>query len=83
MHRFSEKHEFTKPNDVRALQLMDHAARDLMEEYPDIILAFGESDEYRLVLLGLYFFDSEPKLCNGNKLIAHTTPALSIQPPPL
>lgn len=51
MHRFSEKHEFTKPNDVRALQLMDHAARDLMEEYPDIILAFGESDEYRLVLL--------------------------------
>jgi len=47
-HRFSEKHEFTKPNDVRALQLMDHAARDLMEEYPDIILAFGESDEFRL-----------------------------------
>ena len=47
--RFSEKHEFTKPNDVRALQLMDHAARDLMEEYPDTILAFGESDEYRLV----------------------------------
>lgn len=49
LHRFSEKHEFTKPNDVRALQLMDHAARHLMEEYPDIILAFGESDEYRLV----------------------------------
>ena len=49
MHRFSEKHEFTKPNDVRALQLMDHAARNVMEEYPDIILAFGESDEYRLV----------------------------------
>ena len=49
MLRFSEKHEFTKPNDVRALQLMDHAARDLMEEYPDIILAFGESDEFRLV----------------------------------
>ena len=30
---------------------MDHAARNLMEEYPDIILAFGESDEFRLVLL--------------------------------
>ncbi|KAF8813512.1 tRNAHis guanylyltransferase, partial [Phlegmacium glaucopus] len=49
-HRFSEKHEFTKPNDVRALQLMDHAARDLMEEYPDIILAFGESDEFSFLL---------------------------------
>jgi hypothetical protein len=32
---------------------MDHAARDLMEEYPDIILAFGESDEFRLVLIFL------------------------------
>ncbi|KNZ80193.1 putative tRNA(His) guanylyltransferase [Termitomyces sp. J132] len=49
-HRFSDKHDFTKPNDVRALQLMDHAARDVMEEYPDILLAFGESDEYSFLL---------------------------------
>ena len=56
-NRFSEKHEFAKPNDVRALQLMDHAARDLMEEYPDIILAFGESDEFRLV------FTCDRQLC--------------------
>lgn len=47
---FSEVHNFAKPNDVRALQLMDHAAKDLMEEYPDIAIAFGESDEYRYVL---------------------------------
>lgn len=46
-HRFSDKHGFTKPNDVRALQLMDHAAKDVMTEYPDIVLAFGESDEFR------------------------------------
>lgn len=26
---------------------MDHAARAIMTEYKDIILAFGESDEYR------------------------------------
>jgi len=45
--RFSDKHGFTKPNDVRALQLMDHAAKDVMTEYPDIVLAFGESDEFR------------------------------------
>ncbi|KAF8193362.1 tRNAHis guanylyltransferase-domain-containing protein [Pholiota molesta] len=49
-HRFSDKHEFTKPNDVRALQLMDHAAKDVMEEYPDIVLAFGESDEFSFLL---------------------------------
>ncbi|KAG6897011.1 hypothetical protein C0992_004655 [Termitomyces sp. T32_za158] len=48
--RFSEKHNFAKPNDVRALQLMDHAARDVMEQYPDIVLAFGESDEYSFLL---------------------------------
>lgn len=40
-------HDFTKPNDERALQLMDHAARDVMNEFKDILLAFGESDEYR------------------------------------
>lgn len=38
-----------KPNDERALQLMDKAARSLMEQYPDVILAFGESDEYRFL----------------------------------
>ncbi|KAF8645868.1 hypothetical protein AX16_007526 [Volvariella volvacea WC 439] len=49
-HRFSEEHEFSKPNDLRALELMDHAARSLMEAYPDIMLAFGESDEYSFLL---------------------------------
>lgn len=47
--RFSDVHNFTKPNDVRALQLMDHAAKCVMGEYPDIVLAIGESDEYRHV----------------------------------
>lgn len=47
MTRLSEVHKFAKPNDERALQLMDHAARDVMNEYKDIVLAFGESDEYR------------------------------------
>ncbi len=48
--RLSEEHNFVKPNDERALQLMDHAARDVMNEFKDIILAFGESDEYRLAV---------------------------------
>ncbi|KAJ3824270.1 tRNAHis guanylyltransferase-domain-containing protein [Lentinula raphanica] len=49
-HRFSDQHGFTKPNDLRALQLMDHAAKSVMEEYKDISLAFGESDEYSFLL---------------------------------
>lgn len=47
IRRFSDEHQFTKPNDDRALKLMDHAARAVMDAYPDIMLAFGESDEYR------------------------------------
>ena len=42
-------HQFTKPNDVRALELMDRAARAVMDEYKDVVLAFGESDEFRFV----------------------------------
>ncbi|KAJ6615867.1 Thg1 C terminal domain-containing protein [Mycena sp. CBHHK59/15] len=49
-HRFSDEHGFTKPNDVRALALMDHAARHLMDQYSDIVLAFGESDEFSFLL---------------------------------
>jgi tRNA(His) 5'-end guanylyltransferase len=40
-----------KPNDHRGLELMDHAAIDLMREFPDIILGFGQSDEFRYVYL--------------------------------
>ena len=51
MRRLSEAHDFIKPNDERALRLMDHAARDVMHEFRDICLAFGESDEYRFLPL--------------------------------
>lgn len=46
-HKFSDAHGFTKPNDEPALQLMDTAARGVMDEFKDIVLAFGESDEFR------------------------------------
>ncbi|KII89709.1 hypothetical protein PLICRDRAFT_90895 [Plicaturopsis crispa FD-325 SS-3] len=49
-HRFSDEHGFAKPNDERALQLMDRAARDLMAEYEDIVFGFGESDEFSFLL---------------------------------
>ncbi|KAG1738413.1 Thg1 C terminal domain-containing protein [Suillus paluster] len=45
-HRFSDEHGFAKPNDERALQLMDHAAKSAMIEFKDILLAFGESDDF-------------------------------------
>ncbi|MED6151661.1 hypothetical protein PIB30_084554 [Stylosanthes scabra] len=50
-HRFSELHEFVKPNDERALNLMNSCAMSVLEEFPhDIVFAYGVSDEYSFVL---------------------------------
>ncbi|WVF67913.1 hypothetical protein IAT40_002675 [Kwoniella sp. CBS 6097] len=49
-HKFSDAHSFEKPNDQRALDLMDLAAKTVMDEYKDVVLAFGESDEYSFLL---------------------------------
>ena len=45
--RFAEKHGFKKPNDDRALELMNRCAGRVMEEFRDIVLGYGQSDEYR------------------------------------
>lgn len=47
--RFSEQHNYIKPNDDRALDLMSKAAETVMEEFKDIVLAYGQSDEYSFV----------------------------------
>lgn len=48
-HRFSDGHGFEKPNDRRALQLMNKCAETVMKEFTDIVIAYGQSDEYSLV----------------------------------
>ena len=48
MARLSAKYDFQKPNDRRALELMNAAALNVMKEVPDITMAYGVSDEYRL-----------------------------------
>lgn len=45
--RFSTDHGFVKPNDETALRLMDAAAIQVMQAYPEVAMAFGESDEFR------------------------------------
>lgn len=48
-HRFSDVHKFVKPNDERALGLMTKAAECVIKEFNDIIIAYGQSDEYSFV----------------------------------
>eukprot|EP00041_Stephanoeca_diplocostata_P037289 m.1402188 g.1402188 ORF g.1402188 m.1402188 type:complete len:281 (-) comp25009_c0_seq46:118-960(-) len=48
-HKFTDTHQFSKPNDSRALNLMNESAKACMKEFTDIILSYGESDEYSFV----------------------------------
>ena len=48
--RFSDEHGFEKPNDSRALELMNRCAEAVMREFTDIVLAYGQSDEFSFVL---------------------------------
>ncbi|KAM9065447.1 probable tRNA(His) guanylyltransferase isoform X1 [Sarcophilus harrisii] len=48
-HRFAEKHNFTKPNDSRALELMTRCAQTVMTQLEDIVMAYGQSDEYSFI----------------------------------
>lgn len=50
-HEFSKFYDFAKPNDERALKLMNACAKNVVLKYKsDMILAFGESDEYSFIL---------------------------------
>ncbi|KAI1629049.1 tRNA guanylyltransferase [Exophiala viscosa] len=48
-HKFSSHYAFTKPNDIRALDLMNKAAAHVVTTIPEIVLGYGVSDEYSFV----------------------------------
>lgn len=47
--RFANKYTFEKPNDRKALDLMNEAAKFIMTEIPELVIAYGISDEYSFV----------------------------------
>jgi len=47
--RFTDMHNFDKPNDLKAIGLMNKAAIEVVKNIRDIIIAYGQSDEYRWV----------------------------------
>ncbi|GMM31454.1 tRNA guanylyltransferase [Martiniozyma asiatica (nom. inval.)] len=49
-HVYTSHYDFCKPNDPLALGVMNDAARQLMMSFPDIIMAYGDSDEYSFLL---------------------------------
>ncbi|KAL3436691.1 tRNAHis guanylyltransferase [Aspergillus tetrazonus] len=48
-HKLSDRYAFKKPNDRRALDLMNAAAVEVLKDLPDLAIAYGVSDEYSFV----------------------------------
>ncbi|XP_023717500.1 probable tRNA(His) guanylyltransferase [Cryptotermes secundus] len=71
--RFADVHGYVKPNDVRGLNLMTRAATCVMDEFRDICLAFGQSDEYSFVIrkdTNLFNRRASKLMTNVNSLFA-------------
>ena len=47
--KFCESMSMVKPNDIRGINLMNRAALEVVENFKDIIIAYGDSDEYSFV----------------------------------
>ncbi|KAL6705912.1 tRNA-His guanylyltransferase [Coniothyrium glycines] len=47
--KLTTKYKFAKPNDQNGVNLMNAAAEAVMKELPDLVLAYGNSDEYSFV----------------------------------
>ncbi|PSK35005.1 hypothetical protein B9Z65_1588 [Elsinoe australis] len=47
--KFTKRYSFAKPNDKRAIDLMNAAAVETMRGLVDIAIAYGQSDEYSFV----------------------------------
>jgi tRNA(His) guanylyltransferase len=49
--KFVSEHKYIKPNDIRGIQLMSLCAAKVLAEFPsDVVLAYGQSDEYSFVI---------------------------------
>jgi len=47
--KLCKKYDFEKPNDCRALDLANAAAVEVVRQFVDVVLAYGQSDEYSFV----------------------------------
>ncbi|KAK8211311.1 tRNA-His guanylyltransferase [Zalaria obscura] len=47
--KFTKRYDFAKPNDRRAIDLMNAAAVEVVKQFVDIVVAYGQSDEYSFV----------------------------------
>ncbi len=61
-HKFTADHDYEKPNDRRGLSLMTQAARCVMDEFKDICISYGQSDEYSFIFRRETQVSSKPQI---------------------
>ena len=44
--KFTDAHQYQKPNEIRGIKLMTLAGISVMEAFPEIFLSYGQSDEF-------------------------------------
>lgn len=49
-HKFTKRYDFCKPNDPLALHVMNLAGQSVLEGFSDVVLGYGDSDEYSFLL---------------------------------
>lgn len=47
--KFCESLGLEKPNDLRGLKLMNKAAKEVMKNFNEMVIAYGQSDEYSFI----------------------------------
>lgn len=47
--QFCDIHGFEKPNDIRGIKLMAKCAKEVMKDFTEIVIAYGDSDEFSFV----------------------------------
>jgi tRNA(His) guanylyltransferase len=47
--KFCNSVQMVKPNDIRGINLMNRAAVEVMNNMKEIVIAYGQSDEYSFV----------------------------------
>ncbi len=49
LNRFTTEHNFEKPNDLKGIRLMCLAGMTVMQDFNEIFMAYGQSDEFSFV----------------------------------
>lgn len=47
--KFCDVHGFEKPNDIRGIKLMTRCAKEVMKNFTEIVITYGDSDEFSFV----------------------------------